>query len=799
MRKQLINKTKYELLAPAGSFDALKAAVSAGCDAVYVGGNMFGARAFANNFSNEELIEAIDYCHLYGKQLYLTVNTLLKNKEIDENLYSYIKPLYEGGLDAVIVQDLGVLKFIKTNFPNLDIHASTQMTVLGSEFADELRKLGVSRVVTPRELSLKEINNIYEKTGLEIETFVHGALCYCYSGQCLLSSLIGARSGNRGKCAQPCRLPYSVNDSKREYYLSPKDLCALNILPDLLENGVFSLKIEGRMKNPEYVATVTSIYRKYIDMYEKYGRVGYKVATEDLDRLLDIYNRGGFTDGFFYKQNSKDIIYTKRPNHMGVLAGTINSVKNDTIYFKSQIKLNKNDVLEIKLKNNEYISFNLGADYEAGKDCIGYLYKKNVRNINDLGDTSIYRTKNNAWSQCIQEKYLSNDILDNKLKINAEMMLQKDKPIVLKLSYNGLEVEYVSEIPSKALNKAVDKETVLKQLNKTGNEHFAFENIDISLDDGLFIPMGQLNNIRREGLALFEKAYLNAFKRQEVNNDVTIEKICYEINENIEFSASVYNIEQLNIVLEYDEISNVYVEQAFNSYDTLNSMCSMIHNSGKKAILSLAHITRDKFDSDFINNKSFYQENNFDGFMFRNIETYFLLKNNKISMKKVVFDSNIYTFNNYSYDYYKSIGADILTASYEHNINELKDMNKYNLEINAYGHIPVMLSANCVQKTAGKCNKDNINSNAYIVLKDRMNAKFKVINNCRYCYNIIYSDIPLCAIDEMSTLIENDIKNFRLNFTIEDSNETKSVLDGFIKNKVPLNIDYTKGHLKRGV
>lgn len=298
-----------ELLAPAGSYESMTAAISAGADAVYLGGQLFGARAYANNLDTEQLKQAIDYVHLHKKSLYLTVNTLLKEDELEEKLYAYLKPLYEQGLDAVIVQDMGVFSFIKEFFPKLPIHASTQMTLTGVHGARMLKELGADRIVTARELSLKEIEEIHKEVDIEIESFVHGALCYCYSGQCLFSSIAGGRSGNRGRCAQPCRLPYTQN-GKQQYYLSPKDLSTVSILPELIEAGIFSLKIEGRMKKPEYTAGVVSIYRKYLDLYLSHG-TGYRYKVEDKDSkiLFDIYNRGGFTEGYYKKHNGKDMMF----------------------------------------------------------------------------------------------------------------------------------------------------------------------------------------------------------------------------------------------------------------------------------------------------------------------------------------------------------------------------------------------------------------------------------------------------------------------------------------------------------
>ena len=304
---------EIEVLAPAGSFETMKAAVAAGADAVYAGGSRFGARAYAQNFTEEELLEAIDYVHLRGKKLYLTVNTLVKEKEF-RDLYSYLLPYYKRGLDAVIVQDAGVMQYVKEQFPGLGIHASTQMTITNVLAAAHLEELGVERVVPARELSLGEIRKISEETGLEIECFVHGALCYCYSGQCLLSSMIGGRSGNRGQCAQPCRLPYKVGDSRTPVdIMSLKDLCTIEHIPDLIEAGITSFKIEGRMKQPSYVATVTAMYRKYTDLYLKNGPKGFRVSRKDMEALKQAYQRRGYCDGYYYRHNGKEMISFERP------------------------------------------------------------------------------------------------------------------------------------------------------------------------------------------------------------------------------------------------------------------------------------------------------------------------------------------------------------------------------------------------------------------------------------------------------------------------------------------------------
>lgn len=296
----------FELLAPAGSLEILKGVIESGADAVYVGGSMFGARAYANNFTEEELLEAIDFAHLRGVKVYLTVNTLIKNSEFSK-LYDYLLPYYKRGLDAVIVQDLGVVKAIHEYFPSLEIHTSTQMTVTGADGVRFLSQFGVTRVVMAREVSLAEMKRIHEETGMELEAFVHGALCYSYSGQCLFSSILGGRSGNRGRCAQPCRLPYTVEGKKDEYILSLKDMCGIKALDKLHDAGVYSLKIEGRMKQLEYACGVVKYYRSYIDSMKP-------VTDADYDRIKALGNRCGFTDRYYFDHNGSDMVTYVKPN-----------------------------------------------------------------------------------------------------------------------------------------------------------------------------------------------------------------------------------------------------------------------------------------------------------------------------------------------------------------------------------------------------------------------------------------------------------------------------------------------------
>lgn len=387
-------REEFELLAPAGSFEILKAVIAAGADAVYVGGSQFGARAYANNFTEEELLEAIDYVHLRGKKLFLTVNTLFKNNEINDSLYEYLLPYYKRGLDAVIVQDFGVISYIKEYFPDLPIHTSTQMTITGVEGAKLLKNLGVERVVLARELSIAEMKKIKDEADVELEAFIHGALCYSFSGQCLFSSVLGGRSGNRGRCAQPCRLPYVVLDEnkkeykKESYVLSLKDLCGIEYLQKLREAGVYSLKIEGRMKQASYAAGVVSFYRKYIDLEKQ-------VSKEDMQHLYELGNRCGFTTEYFVKHNDKSMITFEKPSYEKSNEALHQEIERNYVGQKHQIPINgtlfihKGQALEFYVNNEEYHAYvSLGEAQEAKNKP---LSSDDVRDrMNKTGESAFY-------------------------------------------------------------------------------------------------------------------------------------------------------------------------------------------------------------------------------------------------------------------------------------------------------------------------------------------------------------------------------------------------------------------------
>ena len=401
-----------ELLSPAGSYESFEAAIGAGADAVYVGGPAFGARAYAQNFTQEELITAIETAHIHNRKLYLTVNTLLKNRELDDQLFEYLLPYYEAGLDAVIVQDLGVFSFIRRNFPDLDIHASTQMTVTGPEGMRFLEEKGATRVVPARELSLEEISAMHKASPLEIETFIHGALCYSYSGQCLMSSIFGGRSGNRGRCAQPCRLPYSVTMDHRKYKgdkdfcaLSLKDICTLDILPDILEAGVMSLKIEGRMKQPAYTAGVTAVYRKYLDMYLS-GKE-YHVQEKDRKYLLELFSRGGSCKGYYDMYRGPEMMAFANEKKSCNIQPEIRKIK-EKIHGNLILSPESPVILEITCKDQTVTAMSIYINKE--------LQRVDIASLNALENKNVITRFPSLSSRCTTVQVLKSPKTDSSIR-----------------------------------------------------------------------------------------------------------------------------------------------------------------------------------------------------------------------------------------------------------------------------------------------------------------------------------------------------------------------------------------------
>lgn len=513
---------KVEILAPAGSITSMQASFKAGADAVYMGGSRFGARAYADNPVDDELLRAIDYAHLRGKRLYLTVNTLVKESELNE-LYTYLKPLYLHGLDAVIVQDLGVLQFVTEHFWDLPVHISTQMSLTTGEAGKMLGK-NVTRVVPARELTIDEIASMKKETGLEMEVFVHGALCYSYSGQCLLSSACGDRSGNRGRCAQPCRKRYILPDGEKNYILSPKDICTLDNIPELIEAGVDSFKIEGRMKSPQYACGVTEIYRWAVDLYYKLGKAGYKNYIRKHESewqakklaLADLFNRGGFSKGYAFEKTGKRMMSVDRPNHDGVYAGDA-VIKKGFAHLVPVIDLNKGDVLEIRSSGKEeWYSYTTPVEYSVG--CA--LRFKALGSINkgvENKSFKVYRMRNEKLLTELTGKYVNGkDYIPVKGSIcitpGSEMVMQVETTLV-----SGEEVTAMvtGMMAGEAINAPLTEKSVEEKIIRSKDSDFVFEDFQVMITGSPFVPKSALGEIRRNALDTLAKEICEAYRRSE--------------------------------------------------------------------------------------------------------------------------------------------------------------------------------------------------------------------------------------------------------------------------------------------
>ena len=490
---------KPEILAPAGTFEALKAAVSAGADAVYVGGSMFSARAFAGNFDKEELLRAIDYCHFFDVKIYLAVNTLLKEDEI-QSLAGYIEPFYKEGIDAVIVQDMGVSSVLARSFPDLPLHASTQMSVTSSYGAAFLKSLGFTRIVPARELSLEEISEIKKNVDIEIEAFVHGAMCYCYSGKCMFSSFSGGRSGNRGRCAQPCRKKYEYN-GKEEYIMSLRDMCTLEIVPELIKAGTDSFKIEGRMKKSEYVACAVRAYRKAADAYCE-GKWDNEMIAGYTDEMKDIYNRGGFSQGYYFSRPGSSMLAAERPNHEGLKVGTVKRISPPLVYIALEKDVNEHDVVEIRPGAVELTSA------KAAK--AGEILEINGNNFGKIKPgMEVYRTRNNRLIGEITENIINKE---STVRAKAFVRARTGQPLSITVSDEAVQVCAEGKIVQAAKKCATSKQAVIEKMKKTTGTLIRLD-VECEIDADAFVPMSELNELRRRAAEEFKEKRSGRFRR----------------------------------------------------------------------------------------------------------------------------------------------------------------------------------------------------------------------------------------------------------------------------------------------
>lgn len=789
--------SRFELLAPAGSYESLVAAIKAGADAVYIGGQKFGARAYADNLETDKMIEAIEYVHLHRKKIYMTVNTLLKQEEM-EKLYEYLLPYYEAGLDAVIVQDFGVLSFIKKHFPDLDIHASTQMNVVGVSAAMFLKKLGIKRVVTARELSLDEIIDIREKTGLEIESFVHGALCYCYSGQCLMSSILGGRSGNRGRCAQPCRLPYELR-GKQAYYLSPKDMAAISILPKLMDAGIYSFKIEGRMKRAEYVAAVTSIYRKYIDLYEA-GKE-YEVSKEDERILLELYNRGGFHFGYYEQKNGKNMMAIDRPNHMGVFLGEIEKINGNQIQFRTALPIKKQDILEIHTKDG---GIELTSPLEAKKGEKITLNAKKIKSIKK--GQKIYRVKSQNLLDKIQETIIKKDI---RVGIKAEVFAKIGQRLRMDLSYGEIHCTIQGDIVEEAKKNPITKEQIFSKINQMGETEFYFEDLKVNIEGDCFLPVSVLKKLRREALAKIREEILSSSRRKAkpyslLDNTLTFMAGTDEKKKtnSPNIVVSIMKKEYLTMLLQKKEISSIYMELSKISFNEMEEITKICKVAGKKIYYMLPYVFRKEAQKEYELHKKelFFGEH--DGLLVRNIDSFAFLAGDLQYQKEIKIDYSLYCYNQEAIEFFASKGENIsFTYPIELREKELKELVFSRADMICYSRFPLMISTQCVKKTMGCCNQKE----EYLALKDRYGKEFIVGTECRYCYNLIYNGIALSLLDCHKDIEEIAPSQLRLHFVDETLKEAEQIIDDFCevylrgKEQIKTQKKFTRGHFKRGI
>lgn len=709
-----------EILAPAGSMECLRAAVAAGADAIYLGGTKFGARAYAQNLSEEDLVQAIEYVHIHGRKIYMTVNTLLKDRELNE-LYAYLLPYYKAGLDGVIVQDIGAVKFIGEYFPEMPVHASTQMTITNTLGADFLKRYGITRVVPARELSLKEIRDMKKQTGLEMECFVHGAFCYCYSGQCLLSSMIGGRSGNRGQCAQPCRLPYQTEGKKPADLMSLKDLCTIDILPELIDAGIDSFKIEGRMKQPEYVYTVVKMYRKYADQYLKLqkegkGKSSYHVSEADKRELLATYQRRGYCEGYYYQHNGKDMVSLKRPKN--------------------------------------------------GRD--GSAEEKPWQDIK------------------VQEK------------INGILTLSVGNRAKLTVSCGDVTAECIGQEVQAAQKQPLDPARIEKQMRKTGNTEFTFDNLEILVEGNVFLPMQALNELRREGIEELTEQIQMQYRREEAGCGMKTATAGFDSDadgvtetagkKECCISASVQNKAQLDTAVN-SKIRYIYLEEDVE----------FEREDGVQYFLAMPYIFRENTIKRY--EKMYTEiEKKYDGILIRNWESYAWLKQHEYQ-KEIRSDYNLYIFNRKTKEELRRLGIARGTASVELNDRELARIGIEEQVFIAYGYQPVMISAGCIQKTSASCD----GKGGVLSISDRYQKKFAVRRYCRDCYNVMYNSAPLFLADKAEEVHALAPAELRLDFTTESSGQVKEICHAYTlafekgcKTEPPMQ-DYTRGHFKRGV
>ena len=816
--------TKVELLAPVGDWNCLKAAVQNGADAVYFGVEQFNARMYAANFNVEDMKQVIDYCKLRNVKTNLTLNTLLENCEFD-NAVDLAKEAYKAGVDAIIVQDLGLAKYLIDNIPGLPIHASTQMTVHNLQGVLKLEKLGFDRVVLSRELSCEEIEYICKNCKVEIETFIHGALCICYSGQCLFSSVVGGRSGNRGKCAGPCRLPYELISENAEtherksidkgYLLSTKDLCGIAYLPRLIQAGVKCFKIEGRMKSPEYVATVTRIYRKYIDMV--LNNDNFIIDEKDINDLMQVFNRGGFSDGHLDSKHNRNLIFPEKPSNMGIYLGTIKKYNSN----KGHITLQLEEDLEL--------GDSISVSNEASKYLVSELMIKNVNQKKVSANTEVtigrmkgnikvgdkvYRISSKALSDFAKASY--DNCENKKIPLNCTVTIKKNTPISMEIStnkntcynelYSSIYVKEISNmIPIDALKTPISVERVVKQISKTTNTPFSFENITVLLDDGLYVPsISTLNELRRTALEKVEQEILSRAKR-------TLLDLSKKSKESITYTPNVKNPEisvlfrQLDLDFDYtkldkEKITNIYVSLELFISKKYSKVISYFSDNYNLYIYVPSIIKTNYKNIALSTIEQAVMIYNIKGFIVSNIGDFELLKKYSKDDYEFIGNYTLNVFNNNTMEEYRKLGISRITLSRELNQELIKEMlanANINTEMIVYGNLPLMASSYCFLGKTNKCYPNcgtNCKKNNKYYLKDRLGFNFRVVPNSIETVTLI------CNSKTLSVSTKDLPVNFvRLDILDESIDEINEAVDKAYNREKLEGLQYTNGNLYREV
>lgn len=738
----------------------LKAAIAAGADAVYLGGQKFGARAFAGNFSDEELLEALKLAHFFHKKIYLTVNTLTKDAEL-ETLIPWLAPFYEAGLDGLIIQDIGVLERCRSAFPGMLLHASTQMTVTEAWTALFLKERGVSRIVPARELSLAELVLLKQETGMELETFIHGALCYSYSGQCLFSSLLGGRSGNRGRCAQPCRLPYQIaaqggqkrrgGKAAEQYPLSLKDLCVLPFLPKLIDAGIDSFKIEGRMKSPEYVAGVTGLYRKYIDLYEQ-DPAGWHVEAQDMELLSGLYVRSGQSGGYYEKHNGREMVTLQKPGYGGASEEILFQIR--ATYLKQE--LTRTADLKICLKE--------GAAAALTASCGGV-------SVCQQGMTVLPA----------QKKPLAREDVTKQLRRTGGSHFSPGRIEVL-LDGNVF-------LPISALNDL--RRQTLELLFETIAAPAA------RLPQGTVLSgAGKQSGRAAETAASGHSAvwgrprwYVTALNAGQALAAVAEPEIS-----GIYLSADAVfdspDLEKLLLAVRARKAS----EEAFSFFLTLPVILRAYSGSYFERLMTWLSSADHEALTDGL------QAGGISGILWARQYGW---------RKGVLLNHSAYVFNAETWNVFlRQFHAERYTAPLELNRSELKRLPAQEMEIMVYGRIPMMQSAGCIRRTAGECriphtmetlSKATVQRSCRYFLKDRYQAEFPVLVNCGHCMNTIYNSVPLSLHQYLTELSALRPAALRLDFTLESPEETGQIIRFFTRGTGMPPASYTTGHYKKGV